>query len=151
VAAVAGTFADGAHAGSAIEFEMDDASVARGHGIEREGLARFANALGGHARRELQFFEARGAVIAAIETHGVMLRRFEAKPAMRKILEGEQKFAIAGEKNVLIFAAKPNDDVGLLAGSRPIFASDVPRLAGVGVSPAGRIRLGHRCRIRRTA
>src|SRR5579875_1895952 len=89
LAAVAGAFADGAHSGRSVEFQVDDAALARGHGIEAEGLAGFAHALRGDARGELQFIEPSRAVIAAIEAHPIVQSRIEPQPAMRNVLERE--------------------------------------------------------------
>src|SRR5437667_5317982 len=40
-----------ANSGNILQRQMDDAALARGHGIQPEGLARTLHALRGHARR----------------------------------------------------------------------------------------------------
>ncbi len=106
LAAVAGAFARRPHACRAIELEVNDAALARRHGIELEWLAGLAHALRGDARRKLQLREARGAIIAAIEPHAIVEARIEPQPAMRDVLERQQQLGIFLEQQILIGAAE---------------------------------------------
>ena len=110
LAPVARAFAYRANAGRAVEFEMNHAPFARGHGIEAERLVGFADALRGHAGRELEFFEARGAIIAAIEADAVVRARIKAQPAVGDMLESEKKLGVALKEQRLVVTAESDDD-----------------------------------------
>lgn len=110
---VAGAFAFGANAGGAVEFEMDDAPLARGHRVESKCLPGFADSLRSDARGKLEFFEPGSAVITTIETHAVVQPRIEAQPAVRDVLKSQQKLRIAFEQQVPIVAAKRDDNICL--------------------------------------
>jgi len=71
----------GADPGQVFEGEMDDATFARGHGIEFKGLAGGLHAFGGDASGHAKFFEAKSAVAATIEVNFFMMRGFEAEGA----------------------------------------------------------------------
>ena len=113
--AVARAFTLGAHARRAAEFQMDDASFARGHRIETKGLARFAHALRRNTRGKLQFLQPRGAIISAIEPHAIMQPRVEPQPAMRDVFKRKQQLGVPLEQQFLILAAKGNQYVRFVA------------------------------------
>src|SRR5215469_5307849 len=117
VAAVAGTFAHGADASGTIQFEMNDAAVARRHGIESKRLTRFTDALRGHARGELEFLETRRTVVAAIEADAVVQRWLELQPAVCEMLEREQEFTVTREKNIFVRPAEPDHKAGGRSGA----------------------------------
>src|SRR5271156_938014 len=93
--AIARAFARRAHALRAVQFQMNQPALAWRHGIEAEGLACLAHALRGHARRKLQFFQTRSAIISAIESHAVVKPRVKPQPAMRHMLEGQEKLRVS--------------------------------------------------------
>jgi hypothetical protein len=89
---------------------VNRAAIARGHGIERKGLARLANALSSNAGGKLQFFETVGAEVAALEADMVMERGRKTQPAMREVFEGEKEFAAARKENFFIFATELDEE-----------------------------------------
>src|SRR5690349_5483246 len=65
VLAHADTF--GAYAGDILEGEVDDAALARGHGIQAKGLLGGLDAFGGNASGHAKLFKTESAIAAAIE------------------------------------------------------------------------------------
>ena len=68
-----------------LKSEMDDAALAGGHGIQAKWLAGFANAFGGYASGELQFFDAKRTVVTGIEADAIEVWRIEAQRANSEI------------------------------------------------------------------
>ena len=95
---------------------MNDAALARWHGIELEGLAGLADALRGDAGGKFQFLEAGVAVTGAIEAHAVVQAGIEAEPTMGDVFEREEKLGVVLKEEVLVGAVEDDGDSGLVGG-----------------------------------
>jgi hypothetical protein len=77
---------------------MHDTALARRHGTEAVGFARAAHLLGRYARRQLQFVDAHGAEILAVEPDLFVLVALQMQDLRRQQFEGAQQFATALEQ-----------------------------------------------------
>jgi hypothetical protein len=103
----------GADAGEVFEGEMDDATFARGHRIEFERLTGSLDAFGGDAGGHAEFFEAQGAIAAAIEMDFFVMRGFEAQRAQRQMLDGFQDFGVTFKQDFFIATIEVGDNLSL--------------------------------------
>ena len=103
----------GADAGDVFEGEVDDAALARGHGIEAEGLAGAFDAFGGDFGGHAEFFEAEGAVAAAIDVNFFVEGGLEAQGAESEMLDGFEDFGVSFEQDFFVAAVEVGDDFGV--------------------------------------
>ena len=113
----ADAFAHCAHIRRAIQFQVNDAPLARRHRIKAEVLSCLTNALRSNARRKLQFFEAQSARILAIEPNLIGHARLKTQPSMRQIFDCEKQLALLGEQKLAVISVERNLDAGSI---RPI-------------------------------
>jgi hypothetical protein len=111
-------FADSADAFGGVQFEMNDAPLAGGHGIEAPGLPGFADALSGDASGKPEFLEAQSEERPAIETDAPGFLGREAQAAKSEILEGEEQFGVALEEHLGIEPAKIHFEIEIGARVR---------------------------------
>src|SRR5262249_33231345 len=101
-----------ADTGNGLKGKMNDAALARVHGVEPERLPRGLHAFSSGASHHLQFFNTQGAVAGAIEKKLFLKGRLEAKRAMSKMLDGMEKLRAALEQQVFIAAGEVSKDFG---------------------------------------
>jgi hypothetical protein len=100
----------GSDTGDGLQREMDNAALARIHGIELERLPRSLDTFGGGAGHHLQFFNAKGAVASAVEKNFVLPRRLEAKSAMGKMFDGLKEFCASFQQKIFVAAGEFGKD-----------------------------------------
>jgi hypothetical protein len=103
----------GADAGDVFEGEVDDAALAGGHGIEAEWLAGAFDAFGGDFGGHAEFFEAQGAVAAAIDVNFFVESGFETESAECEMLDGFEDFGVSFEQDFFVAAVEVGDDFGV--------------------------------------
>src|SRR5450755_2711682 len=103
----------GADAGDVFAGEVDDAALARGHGIEAEGVAGAFDAFGGDFGGHAEFFYAEGAVAAAIDVNFFVEGGLEAEGAESEMLDGFEDFGVSFEEDFLVAAVEVGDDFGV--------------------------------------
>jgi hypothetical protein len=81
---------------------MQDAPLARGHGVKSEWGVSFTDAIGGYMRGKFQFLYAQGAITACIESDAAPELGIEVEPAESDMFERLQQFRVALDKQVLI-------------------------------------------------
>ena len=64
----------------------------------------------------VSFFEVQGVIIAGIEADEALEARLEAQPAQRQVLEREQEFGLVPQQQILIHAAKIDENLRPLRG-----------------------------------
>ena len=121
----------------AVEFEMDQPPFARGHGIEAKGCAGFAHALRGHARRKLQFVEARRRDNLRSRTGRDRANADRAAASGARYIRARAEVRrCARAAELLIVAAKGDDHVRLVASASALRRRDF--------ALERKIRLAHR-------
>ncbi len=103
----------GADTGDVFEGEMHDAALARGHGVEAERLPGAFDALGSDFGGHAEFFEAQGAVAAAIDVNFFVEGGLEAESAECEMLDGFQHLSVSFEQDFFVAAVEVGDDFGV--------------------------------------
>jgi hypothetical protein len=116
VLAHADTF--GAYAGDILEGEVDDAALARGHGIEAKGLLGGLDAFGGDTGSHAKLLKAQCAIAAAIEVNLFVVDRLESQSAKGEMLESFEELGAMLEEKFFIAAVEVGDDFGVATGVR---------------------------------
>ena len=116
LAVLAHADAFGADARDVLEGEVDDAALARGHGIEAKGLLGGLDAFGGNARGHTKFFKTEGAIAAAVEMNFLVIDGIEAQGAKGEMLEGFEHFGAMFEEEFFVAAIEVGDDFGIATG-----------------------------------
>ena len=92
---------------------MNDAALARVHGIEAEGLVARFDAFGRGDGRQAQLFDAEHAVIVGIEGDAGVIFRRNAQGFLSELFESEQDLCFIREQSVDVFAGKLDTDIGI--------------------------------------
>jgi hypothetical protein len=111
-AAHAFTFAFSMKVGFVAESKMNDAALARRHGIEAVRRAGAANFLSGNAGSGAKFLNAQRAMILAIETNLLVLARRQTQHFQAEELEGAQELSATIKQEGRIGAGEVDKDFG---------------------------------------
>src|SRR5215472_3316604 len=91
-----------AHARNVLHRQVHDAALARGHGIQAEGLLGLQYAFRSDARGHFQFFETQRPVAAAIDVNFLVVGRFQPQRLEGQVFECLQNLAASLQQNLLV-------------------------------------------------
>ena len=97
---------------------MNDAALARRHGVEFKRLARCQHTLRGDSGRHSQFLKSQRPVARAIDLNFFVPLRFELQNAVRQVFERLQHFAAALQEQFLVRTIQVGQNFRFTFGDR---------------------------------